>query len=46
MSLDMLLQVLRTLKRLATELTLVRLQGNVNTNVRGDVITLDSGSSA
>jgi hypothetical protein len=44
--LDMLLQVLRTLKRLATELTLVRLQGNVNTNVRGYVITLDSGSSA
>jgi hypothetical protein len=44
--LDMLLQVLGTLERLATELTLVRLQRNVNTDVRGDVITLDCGSSA
>jgi hypothetical protein len=42
----MLLQVLGTLERLATELTLVRLQRNVNTDVRGDVITLDCGSSA
>lgn len=42
----MLLQVLRTLERLATELTLVRLQGNVNTDVRGDVISLDCSSSA
>jgi hypothetical protein len=45
-SLDMLLQVLGTLERLATELTLVRLQGNVNTDVRGDVISLDCSSSA
>jgi hypothetical protein len=42
----MLLQVLGTLERLATELTLVRLQGNVNTDVRGDVISLDCSSSA
>jgi len=42
----MLLQVLGTLERLATELTLVRLQGNVNTDVRGDVVSLDCSSSA
>lgn len=43
--LDMLLQVLGALERLATELTLVRFQGDMNTDVRGDVITLDSGCS-
>lgn len=40
-SLDMLLQILRTFERLATRWTLVRLQWNVNANVRGDVISLD-----
>lgn len=44
--LDMLLQVLGTLERLATELTLVRLERNVNTDVRGDVVSLDCSSSA
>lgn len=46
MGLDMLLQVLRTLERLAAELTLVRLERNMDTDVRGDVISLDRGSSA
>jgi hypothetical protein len=46
MSLDMLLQVLGTLERLATELALVRLERNVNTDVRGDVVSLDCSSSA
>jgi hypothetical protein len=44
--LDMLLQVLRTLERLAAELTLVRLERNMNTDVRGDVVSLDRSSSA
>ena len=42
MSLDMLLQILRALERLLTEVALVWLEGNMNTNVRGDVIALDS----
>lgn len=46
MGLDMLLQVLRTLERLAAELTLVRLERNMDTDVRGDVVSLDRGSSA
>lgn len=45
-SLDMLLQFLRTLESLAAEVALVWLQGDVDANVRGDVITLDGGSSA
>ena len=40
-SLDMLLQVLRTLEGLSTEVTFVGLQGNVNTNMRSDVIPFD-----
>lgn len=46
MSLDVLLQILRSLEGLATEVALVRLQGNVNTNMRRDVVTLHSRSSA
>ncbi len=46
MSLDMLLEILRTLERLSAELALVRLERNVHTDVRGDVIALDSGGSA
>lgn len=46
MSLDMLLQILGPLKGLATEITLVRFQGHVDANVRGDVIALDSGCVA
>lgn len=42
----MLLQILRTLEGLAAELTLVRLQGHMDTDVRGNVITLDGGCSA
>ena len=44
--LDVLLEILRTLERLAAELTLVRLQRNVDTNVRGNVVSLDGGGSA
>ena len=44
--LDMLLQILRTLEGLATEVTLVWLQGNVYADVRGDVVTLDGGGTA
>ena len=43
--LDVLLQILWSLESLSTEITLVRLQWNVNTNVRGDVITLNSGGT-
>lgn len=43
--LDVLLQVLRSLKRLATELAFVRLERDVNTDVRSDVITLYSGGA-
>lgn len=46
MGLDVLLQVLRTLEGLAAELTLVRLKGHVDTDVRGDVVSLDRGGAA
>lgn len=46
MGLHVLLQILGTLESLATEVALVRLQGNVNSNVRSNVITLDSGGAA
>lgn len=46
MSLDMLLQILWTLKGLATEIALMRLERHMHTNVRGDVVALDSGSIA
>lgn len=42
----MLLQVLRALERLATELTLVRLERYVDADVRGDVVTLHGGCPA
>jgi hypothetical protein len=44
-SLDVLLQILRALESLAAEVALVWLEGNVNTNVRGDVVTLYSRST-
>jgi hypothetical protein len=44
--LHVLLEILRTLECLATEIALVGLQGDVDTNVRGDVITLHSGGTA
>lgn len=46
MSLDVLLEILRTLECLSTEVALVRLEWYVNSDVRSDVITLDGGSSA
>ena len=46
MSLDMLLQVLGTLEGFAAEIALVRLQWDMHADVRGDVITLDSGGTA
>lgn len=42
----MLLQVLRALERLAAELTLVRLERDVDADVRGDVVTLHGGCPA
>jgi hypothetical protein len=42
----MFLEVLRTFERLAAELALVRFEGDMNTNVRSDVVTLDSGGAA
>lgn len=45
-SLDMLLQILRTLEGLAAEVALVWLQWDVDTDVGSDMITLDSGGSA
>lgn len=44
--LDVLLQILRSLERLAAEVALVWLQGHMDTDVRGDVITLDRGRAA
>jgi hypothetical protein len=44
--LDMLLEILRTLEGLSTEFTLVRLQRNVDSNVGGDVVTLDGSGAA
>lgn len=41
MSLDMLLQILRALESLATEIALVRFEWDVNSDVGGDVVTLD-----
>lgn len=45
MCLDMLLQILRALERLSAEVTLVRLKGDVNAHVRGDVVALHGGGS-
>lgn len=42
----MLLQVLGTLEALATEVALVRLERNMDTNVRCDVVALDGGCAA
>jgi hypothetical protein len=46
MSLDMLLQILGALESLATEITLVRLEGHMYSDVGGDMIALDSGGIA
>lgn len=42
----MLLQVLGAFEGLATKLTFVRLEGDVHTDVRSDVIPLDGGGAA
>jgi hypothetical protein len=44
--LDMLLEILGPLESFAAEVTLVWLQRNMHTNVRGDMITLDSRGPA
>ena len=45
MSLDMLLEILWSFESFATEFTFVWFQRHVNTNVRGDVITLYRGGA-
>jgi hypothetical protein len=45
-SFHVLLEILRTLESLAAEVALMRLQRDVNANVRSDVITLDRGGAA
>ncbi len=45
MSLDMFLQVLRSLERLSAEVTPVRLEWNVDPDVRSDVIPFNSGGT-
>jgi hypothetical protein len=46
MGLDVLLQILRALECLATEVALVWLQGDMDANVGGDVVALDGGGVA
>lgn len=46
MGLDMFLEILWALEGLATELALVRLEWNMNSNVGGDMITFDGGGVA
>lgn len=46
MGLDMLLEVLGAFERFAAEVTSMRLQGNMDANMRGNVITLDHGDVA
>jgi hypothetical protein len=46
MGLDVLLEVLRALERLAAEVALVRLERHVDADVRRDVVALDRGGAA
>ena len=46
MGFDMLLQILRSLEGFATEITFVWFQGDMNPDVRGNVITLDGCRTA
>jgi hypothetical protein len=46
MRLDMFLEVLWAFEGLATEFAFVRLEWDVDSNVRGDVVTLDSRGAA
>lgn len=45
MGFDVLLEILRTLERLSTEVAFVRLERDVDADVRGDVVTFDGGSA-
>ena len=45
-SLDVFLEILRALKGLAAEFAFVRLQGNVDSDVGGDVVAFDGGGTA
>jgi hypothetical protein len=45
-SLDVLLQILRSLERLATKVALMRLEGDVDADVRCDVVALDGCDAA
>lgn len=42
----MFLQILRTLERLSAEITLVGLQWDVDADMGGNVVALDSGGAA
>ena len=42
----MLLEILGSLERLSAHVTLVRLQGHMNPDVRSDVVSLDCGGPA
>lgn len=46
MRLDVLLEILRALEGLLAKVALVRLQGNVDADVRGDVVALDGRGAA
>ena len=46
MSLDMLLEILRAFERLATEIASMRLQGDMDANVGGNMVPLDHGDVA
>lgn len=46
MGLDMFLEVLWAFEGLATEIAFVRLEWDVDSNVRGDVVTLDRRGAA
>lgn len=46
MGLDVLLQVLRALEGLATEITLVRLERHMHADMGGDMVALDGGGVA
>jgi hypothetical protein len=43
--LNMLLQILGTLERFSTEITLVRLERNVHPDMRGDMVAFHSSST-
>jgi hypothetical protein len=46
MGLNMLLEILGALERLAAEVALVRLEGHMDADVRGNVVALDGGGAA